>query len=48
MGQMRNAYKILVTKPEGKRPLEHSGIRQDNIKVDLEGTRWEGADNSCG
>jgi hypothetical protein len=27
MGQMRNADKILVRKPEGKRPLEGSGYR---------------------
>jgi hypothetical protein len=26
MVEMRNAYKALVTKPEGKRPLEDMGI----------------------
>jgi hypothetical protein len=26
MGGMRNAYKILVGKPEGKRPLRRLGI----------------------
>jgi hypothetical protein len=26
MGQMRNVYKILVGKPEGKRPLAGLGI----------------------
>jgi hypothetical protein len=26
MGEMRNAYKILVRKPEGKRPLEDVDI----------------------
>jgi hypothetical protein len=32
--ELRNAYKILVGKPEGKRPLER--LRwEDNIKVDL-------------
>jgi hypothetical protein len=25
MGKMRNAYNILVEKPEGKRPLERPG-----------------------
>jgi len=25
MGEMSKAYKILVGKPEGKRPLEHPG-----------------------
>jgi hypothetical protein len=26
MEEIRNAYKILVGKPEGKRPLEHRGV----------------------
>jgi hypothetical protein len=26
MGEMKNAYQILVGKPEGKRPLQHIGI----------------------
>jgi hypothetical protein len=26
MGEMRNAYKMLVGKPEGKRSLEHLGV----------------------
>jgi hypothetical protein len=26
MGEVRNAYKILVVKPEGKRPLGRHGI----------------------
>jgi hypothetical protein len=36
MGEMRNAYKILAGKPEGKRPLG-GPIRRwvDNIKLDL-------------
>jgi hypothetical protein len=36
MGDKRNAYRILVGKPEGKRRLE-SSIRRwmDNIKMDL-------------
>jgi hypothetical protein len=35
MGEMRNMYKLLVGKPEGKRPLERSRYRQiDNIKMD--------------
>jgi hypothetical protein len=34
---MRNTYKILDGKPEGKRPLGRPGRRQDDdIKVDLE------------
>ena len=36
MEQSRNAYRVLVEKPEGKRPLERSRCRvQDNIKMDL-------------
>jgi hypothetical protein len=33
---MRNAYKILVGKPEGKRPLGRPRRRwKDNIRIDL-------------
>jgi len=36
MGVIRNAYKILVGKPEGKRPLERPSLRwEDNIKMYL-------------
>jgi hypothetical protein len=36
MGDMRNAYKILVGKPEGKRPLGRPRRRwEDNIKIEL-------------
>jgi hypothetical protein len=36
MGAKRNAYRILVGKPEGKRPLGRSRHRWvDNIKMDL-------------
>jgi hypothetical protein len=46
MGERRNAYNILVGKPEGKRPLGRSRLRwEDNIKIDLrvivlEGVEW--------
>jgi hypothetical protein len=32
---MINAYKILVCKPEGKRPLGRHSRWDDNIKMDL-------------
>jgi hypothetical protein len=36
MGEKRNAYKVLVGKPEGKRPLGRLRHRlEDNIKMDL-------------
>jgi hypothetical protein len=36
MGEKRNVYKLLVGKPEGKRPLGRSRRRWlDNIKMDL-------------
>jgi hypothetical protein len=40
-GEKRNAYKILVGKPEGKRPLGRPTCRwADNIKIDLKGIGW--------
>jgi hypothetical protein len=36
MGEKRNVYRLLVRKPEGKRPLERPRRRwTDNIKMDL-------------
>jgi hypothetical protein len=41
----RNAYKILVRKPEGKRPLGRSRCRwEDNIKIDIKEIGWDGMD----
>jgi hypothetical protein len=41
-GEKRNAYRILVEMPEGKRPLERlRGRWVDNIKMDL-GMVWIG------
>ena len=36
MEQSRSAYRVLVGKPEGKRPIERPrGTWEDNIKMDL-------------
>jgi hypothetical protein len=36
MGEKRNVYRLLVGKPEGKRPLGRPRRRwRDNIKMDL-------------
>jgi hypothetical protein len=41
MGEMRNAYKILIRKPEGKRPLGRPRCRwEDNIRMDLREIGW--------
>jgi hypothetical protein len=43
MGVRRNAYRLLVLKPEGKRPLGRPRRRWvDNIKMDLGERGWEG------
>jgi hypothetical protein len=43
--QMRNMYKILVGKPEGKKPLGRPMRRYvDNIKTNLKAIRCEGVD----
>ena len=46
MGQGRGVYRVLVGKPEGKRPLGRPKRRwEDNIKMDLQevgGAVWSG------
>jgi hypothetical protein len=42
MGEMRNAYKIIVGKPKWRRPFERSMPRpENNIKIYLRHTGWE-------
>jgi hypothetical protein len=37
-----NAYKLLVRKPEGKRPRRRPTSRcEDNIRMDLKEIKWE-------
>jgi hypothetical protein len=44
-GEKRNACRILVGKPEGKRPLGRPRRRwEDNIKMDLREIEWGGMD----
>jgi hypothetical protein len=44
-GEKRNVCRILVEKPEGKRPLGRPSHRWvDNIKMDLRKIRWDGLD----
>jgi hypothetical protein len=45
MGEKRNAYRLLVGKPEGKRPLGRPRRRWvDNIEMDLFEMGWGGVD----
>jgi hypothetical protein len=47
MGETRNAYRILVEKHEGKRPLGRPKRRWvDNIKMDLREIGWDGMTGS--
>jgi hypothetical protein len=43
MGEKRNAYRILLRQPEGKRPPGRPRRRwMDNIKMDLREIGWDG------
>jgi hypothetical protein len=42
---LRSVYRILVRKPEGRRPLGRPRCRcKDNIKMDLGEIGWKGVD----
>jgi hypothetical protein len=45
MGERRNAYRLLVGKPEERRPLGRPRCRQlDNIRMDLVEVGWGDVD----
>jgi hypothetical protein len=45
MGERMSAYRLLVGKPEGRRPLGRPRRRWvDNIKMDLGEIEWDGMD----
>jgi hypothetical protein len=45
MGEKMNAYRILVGKPEGRRPLgRQRGRWVEYIKLDLREIDWDGMD----
>jgi hypothetical protein len=45
MGEKKNAYRLLVGKPEGRRPLGRPRRRWlDSIRMDLLEVGWDGVD----
>ena len=45
MGDSRGVYRVLMGKPEGKRPLGRPRRRwEDNIKIHLQEMEWGGTD----
>jgi hypothetical protein len=44
MGEKRNAYRLLVGKPEGRRPLGTRHRWLDNIRMDLVEVGWGDVD----
>jgi hypothetical protein len=45
MGERRKMYKILVGRPEGKRPLGRPRYRwENNIRLDVRDVGWKNVD----
>jgi hypothetical protein len=44
MGERRGAYRALVGKPEGRKPLGRPRRRWEDIKMDLREVGWGGMD----
>jgi hypothetical protein len=44
MEEERKVYKVLVGKPEGKRPLRRTRCRWDGIRMNLREIGWGGVD----
>jgi hypothetical protein len=44
MGEKRNAYRILVGKPEGKGPLGRRRRSVNSIKMNFREIGWDGRD----
>jgi hypothetical protein len=46
MGERRNAYRILIGNPEGKRPLgrPRRSRQEDNIRMYLREREWDSVD----
>ena len=45
MGERKGVYRVLVGKPEGKRPLGRPRCKfEGNIKMDLNDLSWKGQD----
>jgi hypothetical protein len=42
VGERRGPYRVLVGRPEGKRPLVRPRRRWNDIKMDLQGVGWGG------
>jgi hypothetical protein len=45
MDENKHAYRLMVGKPEGKRPIERTRHKWvDNVNMDLRGIGWGGMD----